>query len=418
MTRTTSIIKANQVLLEHLGQAAADVVGSTCESVLPHVFGEWTGCPYCARGDEEFTEGADSCFGGFSIVSTSSYSEQGSARKGTMHVVRDITDRRSAEDKYRLLFEQVQEGVYVAAPDGRLMDCNDAFVHMLGYDRREELLALNLDEDICVDQSQRQTFRKGIEQQSYVRDFEVSLRRKDGTLLVAAESSFATRDAMGKIERYQGFVLDVTEKRRAEDEMRRRNRELNAMNAMAVVATQSFDLDEILNLTLRQVVSLFGADSGTVYLSDTDAPTYRRRAAWGPRSRDKSRPAEISFPDGFGDLVVRSRAEVLTAEYLAAPSRARLRISFAPILIVRGPGCCSGARTVQSASWASATTWDTNIPATKRTCWSRSAGSWRPPSRKSASTRKPARPTKICAARRSNCCRARRCRPSDNSSPA
>ncbi len=51
-------------------------------------------------------------------------------------------------------------------------------------------------------------------------------------------------------------MLDITEKRRAEDEMRRRNRELNALNAMAVVATQSFDLDEILNLTLRQVVSL------------------------------------------------------------------------------------------------------------------------------------------------------------------
>jgi signal transduction histidine kinase/CheY-like chemotaxis protein len=121
---------------------------------------------------------------------------------------------------------------------------------------------------------------------------------------------------MGTIERYQGFVLDMTEKRRAEDEMRRRNRELNALNAMAVVATQSFDLDEILNLTLRQVVSLFGAESGSVYLSDTDAPTYRRRAAWGPRSRDKARPAEISFSDGFGDLVMRSRTEVITAEYL------------------------------------------------------------------------------------------------------
>jgi len=310
------IIKANQTLLEHLGQAAADVVGSTCESVLPHAFGEWTGCPYCARGDEEFSEGADLCFGGFSMVSTSSHIEQGGRQKGTIHVVRDITDRRSAEDKYRLLFEQVQEGVYVAAPTGRLIDCNDALVHMLGYERREELLVLNLDEEICVDRAQRETFRKEIERHSYVRNFEVTLRRKDGTLLVAAESSFATRDGMGKIERYQGFVLDVTEKRRAEDEMRRRNRELNAMNAMAVVATQSFDLDEILNLTLRQVVSLFGADSGTVYLSDSDAPTYRRRAAWGPRSRDKSRAAEISFPDGFGDLVMRSRAEVLTAEYL------------------------------------------------------------------------------------------------------
>jgi PAS domain S-box-containing protein len=311
------IIKANQVLLEHLGKAAADVLGATCEDTLPHAYGEWIGCPYCARGtDEEFTEGADPCFGGFSVVSTSTYSEQGSPQKGIMHVVRDITERRSAEEKYRLLFEQVQEGVYVATPAGRLIDCNDAFVHMLGYSSRAELMVLNLDSEICVDPRQRETFHREIDANNYVRNFEVTMRRKDGTLLLAVESSFATRDSTGNIERYQGFVLDMTEKRRAEDEMRRRNRELNALNAMAVVAAQSFDLDEILNLTLRQVVTLFGVESGSVYLCDTDKPTYRRRAAWGPRSRDASRPAEISFEGGFGDLVVRSRAEVVTAEYL------------------------------------------------------------------------------------------------------
>lgn len=311
------IIKANQVLLEHLGLAAADVVGNTCESLLPHSFGDWTGCPYCAMGGaEEFAEGADPCFGGFSVVSTSSYTEQGNPQKGTIHVVRDTTDRRSAEEKYRLLFEQVQEGVYVANPAGQLLDCNDAFVHMLGYKSREELLVLNLDSEICVNPNERDTFRREIENHNYVRNFEVSLRRKDGTILLAVESSFAKRDATGKVERYQGFVLDMTEKRRAEDEMRRRNRELNALNAMAVVAAQSFDLDEILNLTLRQVVTLFGAESGTVYLSDTDTTTYRRRAAWGPRSRDKMRTAEICFTEGFGDLVMRSRTEVVTAEYL------------------------------------------------------------------------------------------------------
>jgi two-component system NtrC family sensor kinase len=311
------IIKANQVLLEQLGQAAADVVGNSCESTLPHTLGEWTGCPYCAMGgDEEFAEGADPCFGGFSVVSTSSYTEQGSPQKGTIHVVRDITDRRSAEERYRLLFEQVQEGVYVASPAGRLLDCNHAFVQMLGYGNREELLVLNLDAEICVDPQERDSFRREIDTHNFVRNFEVSLRRKDGTVLLAVESSFAKRDATGKIERYQGFVLDMTEKRRAEDEMRRRNRELNALNAMAVVAAQSFDLDEILNLTLRQVVTLFGAESGTVYLSDTDATTYRRRAAWGPRSRDQMRTAEIYFSEGFGDLVMRSRTEVVTAEYL------------------------------------------------------------------------------------------------------
>jgi two-component system NtrC family sensor kinase len=311
------IIKANQLLLEHLGQAAADVIGSTCESALPHSYGEWTGCPYCAmRGDEEFTEGADPCFGGFSVVSTTSYTEQEGAQKGVIHVIRDISERRSAEERYRLLFEQVQEGVYVATPDGALLDCNDALVHMLGYATREELLALNLNSDICADSKQRELFQREMEAHNYARNFDVTLRRKDGSLLLGVENSFAARDVAGNIGRYQGFILDTTEKRRAEDEMRRRNRELNALNAMAVVAAQSFDVDEILNLTLRQVVTLFGVESGSVYLSDCDSQTYRRRAEWGPRNREKTRAAEITFPNGFGDLVSRSRTEVITAEYL------------------------------------------------------------------------------------------------------
>jgi two-component system NtrC family sensor kinase len=171
------IVKANQVLLEHVGQSAADVIGSTCDSILPHTFGEWTGCPYCSMGgDEEFIEGADPCFGGFSVVSTSSYSEQGSQQNGIIHVVRDITDRRSAEEKYRLLFEQVQEGVYVATPSGRLLDCNDAFVHMLGYGRRDELLVLNLDSDICVDPNQRAAFRDEIGAHNFVPETSSAIR--------------------------------------------------------------------------------------------------------------------------------------------------------------------------------------------------------------------------------------------------
>ena len=118
---------------------------------------------------------------------------------------------------------------------------------------------------------------------------------------------------------------------------------------MAVVAAQSFDLDEILNLTLRQVVTLFGAESGTVYLSDADNPTFRRRAAWGPpNSRDKARAAEISFGEGFGDLVMRSRAEVVTAEYMPhlPPSVAEFLQSDSKT--GPGSGCCFGRRRVRS----------------------------------------------------------------------
>jgi two-component system NtrC family sensor kinase len=309
-------MKANHALLERLGKAPADVVGQLCENVLPRQKAEWKGCPYCGGTEEGFFEGTDPGFGGYSMVSTSSYVEQGGKQKGTIHVVRDTTDRRIAEEKYRLLFEQVQEGVFVATPEGKLLDCNDAFMRMLGHTSREELMGINVDTDLYASAEQRDVFRRQVEQNNYVRNFEVSLRRKDGTLLSAMESSFATRNAEGRIERYQGFLLDMTEKKRAEDEIRRRNRELNALNAMAVIATQSFDLDEILNLTLRQVISLLGAETGSIYLCDADEATFRRRAGWGQRSAERARFSEVKFADGFGELVTRSRTEVVTADYL------------------------------------------------------------------------------------------------------
>ncbi|HEX9110837.1 MAG TPA: PAS domain-containing protein, partial [Terriglobales bacterium] len=123
------ILKTNQALLQRLGRAPADVLGNLCDAVLPHQQA-WSGCPYCECGPGA-SEGQDPCFGGVSVVSTSSYAEQGSQQRGTIHVVRDTTEHHAAEEKYRMLFEQAQEGVFVARLDGKLLDCNDAFVTML-----------------------------------------------------------------------------------------------------------------------------------------------------------------------------------------------------------------------------------------------------------------------------------------------
>src|SRR5208337_2045133 len=65
------ILKTNQALLQRLEKAPADVLGNLCKEVLPQERA-WRGCPYCERGSG-VTEGMDPCFGGQSVVSTSSY---------------------------------------------------------------------------------------------------------------------------------------------------------------------------------------------------------------------------------------------------------------------------------------------------------------------------------------------------------
>src|SRR5882672_3573851 len=309
------ILKVNRALMRRLKLRPAEMVGKLCEEVLPQ-HAAWKNCPYCLKDEKGLSEHPDPCLGGFSLVSTSSYREHGQERRGTIHVIRDTSARRAAEEKYRMLFEQAQEGVFVADPKGQLLDCNDAFVRMLGYSSRDELMALHMDNGVYTSTEQRESIRIELEARSYVRNFEVALRRKDGTVLNAMESSFATRDAEGRLERYQGFLMDTSEKRRADDEIRRRNRELNALNAIATISTQSFDLDEILNLTLRQVVTLFSSETGSIYLADPGGQILRRRAGWGHRSEGRARFSELRLPEGFGELITRSRTEVITPDYL------------------------------------------------------------------------------------------------------
>ena len=59
-------------------------------------------------------------------------------RLGTIHVLKDFTSRRLAENKFRNLFEKAQEGVFIATPEGRFVDFNDAFMRILGYENRED----------------------------------------------------------------------------------------------------------------------------------------------------------------------------------------------------------------------------------------------------------------------------------------
>jgi two-component system NtrC family sensor kinase len=306
------VLRLNRALLLRLGVSSySDIVLRCCEDILPGAGERWRQCPYCGN-DTEFNEGPDPCFGGFSIVTSSSFTDEGVHTTGTIHIIRDTTRRRVAEDKYRLLFEQAQEGVFVSTPEGKLLDCNHAFVRMLGYDSREQVLTLDVSADLYVDPTARERFLATIAQHGLARNLEVELRRRDGSSFTALENSFAERDAAGNILCYQGFLLDISEIKRAEDEIRRRNRELHALNAIAVMGAQSFDLDEIVGNALRQVVGLFAADTGGVWLIEAPGSgRLQRRAAHGHR---QTLVPEFSFTPEFVAHLRAANIEAVTEE--------------------------------------------------------------------------------------------------------
>jgi len=128
---------------------------------------------------------------------------------------RDVSALRKNEARFTELFESLQEGIYITTPDGAIVDVNPALVRMLGYDSKEDVLKRRVPE-IFVDQAERKIVKEQIERQPMIQGREITLIRKDGGSIVCLNTATAVRDNAGCVVRYQGSLMDITERREME----------------------------------------------------------------------------------------------------------------------------------------------------------------------------------------------------------
>ena len=143
---------------------------------------------------------------------------------GVQGFARDITPRRAAEralreseERYRRIFQESRDAIYVTTLDGRFEEVNQAFEEMFGY-TREQLLA-GASGDLYFNPADRQRFRDEIARAGYVRDYETRLLRKNGEPVDALLSASTRRGADGALVGYQGIIHDITERKRAAEQL-------------------------------------------------------------------------------------------------------------------------------------------------------------------------------------------------------
>ena len=141
-------------------------------------------------------------------------------------ICQDITERKKtesalkdSEEKYRKLFEESRDAIFISSSDAKMLDVNIAGVEMLGYSTKEDVLGLRIDQDIFVDPNRLHEFQSEINTAGFVKDFEARLKRKDGGLIEVEETASAIRDGAGTVIGSRGIVRDVTEKRILEQEL-------------------------------------------------------------------------------------------------------------------------------------------------------------------------------------------------------
>jgi len=146
----------------------------------------------------------------------------------------------TSEAKYRNLFETMPDGYYRSTPNGRFLDANPAFVKMLGYDSLEELKSIYIPEALYVTPEERDE----IIQRSTMFSNEIDiyrLKRKDGTMIWVEDHPRYIKDESGNIIFHEGICRDITDRKKAEEEILELNRTLEAK-----VQQRTFELKQAL----------------------------------------------------------------------------------------------------------------------------------------------------------------------------
>jgi len=215
------ILRVNRSLADFVGIAPDQLIGvniraieTLSASAAPH------SCPFCRTGegsDEYLYSALERTY----LISTSRIHSASSAQLQTVHVLRDITDRREAERRYRELFDNIQEGIFFSTPQGRFVEVNDALVRILGYDSREEVLQLDIPSQVYFSAERRLELAALLDRQGGLRNQEEVLRRKDGSPVHVYINCIAMCDSRGQVVQYRGLMLDITGLRKSQIELQR-----------------------------------------------------------------------------------------------------------------------------------------------------------------------------------------------------
>lgn len=133
-----------------------------------------------------------------------------------------VAELQNSEEKYRSIVEQGVEGIFQSVPDGQLLKANPALARILGYDSPSELehSITDIGQQVYAEATDRIRLMKLFKQQDAVTNYEVRFRKKDQSVIWVELQARAKRDGDGKVIGMEGFITDITERRKAEERLK------------------------------------------------------------------------------------------------------------------------------------------------------------------------------------------------------
>jgi len=159
-------------------------------------------------------------------------------RSGNVIVLHDVTeqiqaeeDLKTNEEKYRRFFEEDLSGNFVTDNSGVIEDCNSSFVRLLGYSNRDNLIGVNINEFFDNKEDADLLWERLYEEGS-IRLFETAFRSAKGKPLTVLANIIAQVNKDNSIGEVKGYVLDTTERKHLEEQLRQ-SQKMEAIGRLA-----------------------------------------------------------------------------------------------------------------------------------------------------------------------------------------
>jgi PAS domain S-box-containing protein len=232
----------------------------------------------------------------------------------------DITERKRAEEALRksqqLLektFASLRDAVCIIDADTvEIVDCNPAASEIFGYSR-EEMLGRTA-AFLHVDEAELEEFREhlypAVEEKGFLFLPEFRMKRKDGTVFPTEHSVVPLEDERGKRIGWVGVVRDITERKRAEERVRREAARAAALARVAARLNAQLDLDTVLSAVCAEAAHALNVPTASVTLYEPDREVFIRATSFGlpPEVRECFTPIPRSLYDEYarqmGPLIV------------------------------------------------------------------------------------------------------------------
>ena len=237
----------------------------------------------------------------------------------TYAYIRDITNRkkferdlRDSEEKLRTLFERVRHGLFISSKEGRFLDCNQALLDTLGYPSKEEFLQIDIAHDLYVNPEDRKIFQERIERDGYVKDMEVLFKKKNGEKITVLLTGHPIKNEKGDIAGYQGINLDISERKRIEDELRAANKFFTNLIESSVDGIMVTDMKGNIIIFNKgaEVLTEYTAEEviGKIHITQIYPPGIAKEVMKKLRSSDyggvgKLQPIQFNIVNKFGEEI-------------------------------------------------------------------------------------------------------------------